>query len=90
VDRLVKSIVVHSPVPTEKPRLATPADLADADVVVSLGCDLTRFPAPSGTLIKWDDVPPLSENFTEADDTIRRHVTAFVEELVQQVKASRK
>jgi hypothetical protein len=32
----------------------------------------------------------LSENFTAADDTIRRHVTALVEELVQQVNAARK
>jgi arsenate reductase len=75
------------PVRTEKPRLATPADLANADVVISLGCDLSCFPAPSGTLIKWDDVPPLSENFAAADDSIRRHVTALVEELVQQVNA---
>ena len=78
------------PVPTEKPRLATPADLAKADVVISLGCDLTKLPAPARSLVKWDDVPPLSEDFARADDAIRRHVTALVEELLNQVKAERK
>ena len=78
------------PVPTEKPRLATPADLAKADVVISLGCDLTKFPDPAGRLVKWDDVPPLSEDFARADDAIRRHVTALVEELVNHVKSERK
>lgn len=78
------------PVPTEKPRLATAADVANADVVISLGCDVTRFPAPARTLKKWDDVPPLSEDFALGDDAIRRHVTALVEELVNQVKAHRK
>ena len=32
------------PVSTEKPRLVTADDLARADVIVSLGCDLTRSP----------------------------------------------
>ena len=32
---------------------------------------------------------PLSENLAAADDAIRRHVTALVEELVQQVKERR-
>jgi len=78
------------PVPTEKPRLATPSDMAKADVVISLGCDLSRLPAPKGTLIKWDDVPPPSEDFSKADSTIRRHVTELVDQLVAQVNAQRK
>ena len=78
------------PVSTEKPRLVTADDLAKADVVVSLGCDLTRSPTPAGTWIKWDDVPGPSEDFAGADDAIRRHVTALVDDLVKQVKAQRK
>ena len=58
--------------------------------MISLGCDLTRFPAPAGRLVKWDDVPALSEDFARADDAIRRHVTALVEELVNQVKSEPK
>jgi Domain of Unknown Function (DUF1259)/Low molecular weight phosphotyrosine protein phosphatase len=50
-------------VPIAKPRRATADDLATADVVVSLGCDLRDLPAPRGTLLKWDDVPAPSEDF---------------------------
>lgn len=78
------------PVSTEKPRRVAAVDLAEADVVVSLGCDLTRSPTPAGTLIKWDDVPGPSEDFAGADEAIRRHVTALVDDLVKQVKAQRK
>lgn len=78
------------PVPVQKPRLVTPDDLANADVVISLGCDLARSPTPAGRLVKWDDVPAPSEDFSGADDAIRRHVTALVEELVNQVNAKRK
>jgi protein-tyrosine-phosphatase len=78
------------PVPVQKPRLVTPDDFARADVVISLGCDLTRSPTPAGTLVRWDDVPPLSEDFAGADDAIRRHVSALVEDLLSQVKGQRK
>jgi protein-tyrosine-phosphatase len=78
------------PVPSEKPRPVTAHDLAKADVVVSLGCDLARSLTPAGTVVKWDDVPAPSEDFAGADDAIRRHVTALVDDLVNQVKAQRK
>ena len=78
------------PAPTEKPRRVTADDLGKADVVVSLGCDLTRSPTPAGRLVKWDDVPGPGEDFAGADDAIRRHVTALVDDLVKQVKAQRK
>jgi arsenate reductase len=78
------------PVPSEKPRQVTPDDLAKADVVISLGCDLARSPTPAGTLVNWDDVPGPSEDFARADDAIRRHVTALVDDLVNQVRLQRK
>jgi arsenate reductase len=74
-------------VPVDAPRLVTPRDLATADVVISLGCDLARSPTPAGRLVKWDDVPAPSEDFTGADDAIRRHVIELVDELVRQVNA---
>ena len=74
-------------IPVEKPRLVTADDLAKADVVITLGCDLARSPAPAGRLVKWDDVPAPSEDFTGADDAIRRHVIELVDELVRQVNA---
>jgi protein-tyrosine-phosphatase len=44
-------------VPATKPRRVTADDMATADVVISIGCDMTDVPPPRGTLVKWDDVP---------------------------------
>jgi arsenate reductase (thioredoxin) len=70
-------------VPIGKPRAVTPHELATADVVISIGCDLSGLPAPRGALKKWDEVPPLSEDFAKADAAIRARVLALVEELVR-------
>jgi arsenate reductase len=72
------------PVPVAKPRRVTADDLANADVVISIGCDLTGVPAPRGTLLKWDEVPAPSEDFARADEAIRARVIALVEELSKQ------
>lgn len=66
-----------------KPRRATADDMATADVVVSIGCDLKNLPSPRGTLVAWDDVPSPSEEFARADEKIRERVVALVEELVR-------
>ena len=68
-------------IPIEKPRRVTAGDLEQADVVVSLGCDLAGLPQPRGTLLKWDDVPGPGENFAAADQAIRKHVEELVDEL---------
>jgi hypothetical protein len=62
------------PVPVTVPRQVTAADVSTADIVISIGCDLTGLPAPPGTPSKWDDVPAPSENFTAADEAIRKRV----------------
>jgi arsenate reductase len=68
-------------IPIAKPRRVTAADLAKADVVVSMGCDLSGLPVRKGALRAWD-VPDLSAGFTRADDEIRARVIALVEELI--------
>ena len=70
-------------VPSTRPRRVTDAEIETADVVVSIGCDLTGLPAPKGTLRKWDDVPSPSENLAAADEKIRERVIALVDELVR-------
>jgi arsenate reductase (thioredoxin) len=70
-------------VPVDKPRRATAEDLAAADVVISLGCDLKDLPRPRGTVVKWDDVPAPSEDFAAADRKIRERVAALIEELMR-------
>ena len=74
-------------VPAEAPRRASADDLAAADVVVSLGCDLSGLPAPRGRLVRWDDVPPPDKDFAAADAAIKAHVAAFVDELAAAARA---
>jgi len=70
-------------VPVVTPRQVTPDDVATADVVISIGCDLKGLPAPRGALIRWDDVPSPSENLASADEAIRKRVIELIEELVR-------
>ena len=65
------------------PRKVTPKDFESADVVISIGCDLSGLEAPRGKLVRWDEVPPLSEDFARADEAIRKRVTDLIEELVR-------
>jgi arsenate reductase len=73
-------------IPVAKPRAVTKADLTQADVVISLGCDLSQLPATPRVLQKWDEVPGPSEDLKGADEQIRRRVMALVEELVARQK----
>ena len=68
-------------VPVTRPRAVTKEDLDQADVVISLGCDLSRLPVAPRSVQKWDDVPAPSEDLKGADEKIRRRVMALVEEL---------
>jgi arsenate reductase len=68
--------------PISTPRRVTAADLADADIVISLGCDVATLPGPvRGTLRQWDEVPGPGEHLAEADAAIRARVVALIEEL---------
>jgi len=69
--------------PIDKPRRATAQDVSTADLVISIGCDLRGLPAPTGTVLKWDDVPAPSEDFARADERIRERVIQLVDELVR-------
>jgi protein-tyrosine-phosphatase len=70
-------------VPVLKPRLATAEDIATADVVISIGCDLKGLPAPRGTVVTWDDMPSTSAEFARADERIRERVAQLMEEFVR-------
>jgi protein-tyrosine-phosphatase len=71
------------PLPVTTPRRVTADAFTQADLVISLGCDLKDLPAPHGTLRRWDDVPAPSEGFAAADQAIYAKVMALVEELVR-------
>lgn len=70
------------PAPKSKPREVTPKDFESADVVISIGCDLSGLPEPRGKLVRWDEVPPLSEDFARADEAIRKRVIDLIAELL--------
>jgi arsenate reductase len=70
-------------VPITKPRKVAPEDFASADIVISMGCDLSALPQPRGRLVRWDDVPAMGDGFTAADEAIRKRVDDLVEELAR-------
>ena len=77
------------PAPGSNPRKVTPRDFESADVVISIGCDLSSLQEPRGKLVRWDEVPPLSEDFARADDAIRKRVTELIEELARNAPKKR-
>ena len=78
------------PVPASSPRKVTSKDFESADVVISIGCDLSGLPVPRGKLVRWDEVPSPSEDFARADQAIRKRVTDLIEELVQAHQGKKK
>ena len=40
------------------PQRVTPDNLASADIVISLGCDVAGLPVKAGTLRQWDGTLP--------------------------------
>jgi arsenate reductase (thioredoxin) len=83
---LSKGVVAHLQkngyaIPIEKPRSATAADMRAADVVISMGCDLSPLPPPRGVVKNWN-VPDFSADFNIAEQSIRDQVTRLVDELL--------
>ena len=53
-----------------RPRRVTREELTDAWRVVALGCDLGEMAPPGLTVLRWDDIPAVSEDFKVARDLI--------------------
>jgi protein-tyrosine-phosphatase len=69
------------PVPIDKPRRVADEEFRNADVVISIGCDLKGLPEPRGLVQRWDEVPSPSENLDATDAAIRKRVQALIETL---------
>ncbi len=69
--------------PAGEPQLATAELLGSADVIVSLGCDLSAATgqAPGRHLIRWDDVPAVSDGYEIARTEIVQRVSRLLDEL---------
>jgi arsenate reductase (thioredoxin) len=84
--QLSKGVVAHLlkngyAIPIDKPRAATAADMRGADVIISIGCDLSHLPSPKGTVKRWA-VPDFSADFSAAERSIREQVTKLVDEMI--------
>ena len=62
-----------------RPRRPTPAEIEGAAAVVTFGCDLGALASRAPRLIRWDDVPAVSEDFARARDTIVARVAELLE-----------
>lgn len=69
-------------VPVETPKAVTAPDVAAADIVISMGCNLDGFPAPRRALRHWV-VPGPGENLAASSEAIRQHVRDLVDELLR-------
>ena len=66
---------------SERPRSVTPEDLAAAAAIVSFGPDLSRLAPPGRSIVCWDDVPALSEDFEAGRAAILARLPALLEQL---------
>src|SRR5262245_41563202 len=63
-----------------RPHRVTRADLEGASRVITFGCELGDL-APTGLAVeRWDDVPPVSEDFNRARDVIVARVSRILDE----------
>ena len=63
-----------------KPRRPTPADVDGAVAVVTFGCDLGVLASRAPRVIRWDDVPAVSDDFIRARDAIVARVAGLLED----------
>lgn len=66
-----------------RPRQVTPEEMQAAHLVVSLGCDLSGLRSPQIPLVRWDDIPPPSQDLSLAHDEIVIRVERLVNQLDQ-------
>src|SRR5207244_7695999 len=64
-----------------RPRRPTAAEVEQATTVVAFGCDLGELTGRARRLVRWDDVPAVSQDFGKARDVIVDRVTALLAEV---------
>ena len=63
-----------------RPRRVTAAETAQAERVVTFGCELGEAMPAAVPVERWDDVPAVSENLPLARAAIRRHLDRLLDE----------
>ena len=67
----------------QRPRQVTGDDVARAWRVVSFNCDLSGLARPGRQVERWDDVPPVSDDFVRARAAIVARLARLLEECAQ-------
>ncbi|MEM7346497.1 MAG: hypothetical protein AAF485_19825 [Chloroflexota bacterium] len=65
----------------QPPHAVTTEELAAADYIISLGCDVSHLIPPQTEIIDWSDVPLPSQGLQRSRDMIYEKVQRFVDEL---------
>lgn len=83
IDPRVIELLREQGIPYEEhaPRAVTEEQMSEAFKVVSLGCEPADLPPSPAPLIRWDDIPPPSQDLGRAHDEIVLRVEALVREL---------
>jgi arsenate reductase len=69
-------------VPTGKPIVISPSDVADATHIFAIGCTLPSVATASGKASDWSDVPD-GKGYAATRDAIRRHVEQLLDDLAK-------
>ncbi len=77
----VKGLLIDGLDPTEStPQKLTPEDMQSAQRIITL-CELSVEHPQQVSVERWDDIPPVSENYELARDTIIEHVRYLLNQL---------
>ena len=72
-----------------KPKLVSDDDIKRAGQIVSLATDLpAQKPSAKPKLLEWNDIPPVSQDYTAARAAIVREVEALVKKLAAEKSTS--
>jgi protein-tyrosine-phosphatase len=63
------------------PRKVTPQDIASANYIISMGCDLNDLPLQGKAVEQWNDVPPVSQDLLVAWQNIKDKVETLFSEI---------
>ncbi len=79
---VVQDLLEHDgfSVALHRPRSVTQNDLLQADVVVTMGCDLEALGVPDKKRLDWNDVPPASADVLACRRTVLTRLLALLSE----------
>lgn len=64
--------------PPDKPHRVTQTELAAADWIVSMGCDLNGLVIADTAVVYWDNIPAPSQDLMGARQAIIKHLEQFL------------